>query len=466
MPLFPSLAVRGRRRLPGAALAAVLLLAAAAACPAQAQDQEREEDLQALERALEADQAKAEALKSAAAALAGEIAALRETSIAAAARAQDLEDEILETERDLAALNRQEAEKTARLSERRDQLARTLGALQRLALQPPEAALARSGQPIDSARAAMVLRVAVPALESQAETLRGELGDLALLRARSALRRDDLAAVQAALAGERDRLTDLLARKAALQQSTESERQATQERIERLAGEAKDLRELMERLEAEAAEERRRAEEKRLAQEKRRAEEKRLAEERQAQQRREAEAQAAAERQRLAEAAEQAAEAARAAEEARQVARLAPPEGLRPFPESGANLNMPMRGEVVRLYGQEGSAPGETAKGITIRGRPGAQIVAPFDGRIAYAGQFRSYGQILIIDHGGRYHTILAGLDRIDAVVGQWVLAGEPVARMSDLAGRNPELYLELRRTGQAINPLPWLATNEDKVRG
>ena len=97
-----------------------------------------------MERALEADQAKAEALKSAAAALAAEIATLRETSIAAAARAQDLEDEILETERDLDALSRQEAEKTARLSERRGQLARTLGALQRLALQPPEAALARS----------------------------------------------------------------------------------------------------------------------------------------------------------------------------------------------------------------------------------------------------------------------------------------------------------------------------------
>ena len=72
----------------------------------------------------------------------------------------------------------------------------------------------------------------------------------------------------------------------------------------------------------------------------------------------------------------------------------------------------------------------------------------------------------MIIDHGERYHTILAGFDRIDAVVGQWVLAGEPVAQMSDSAGGNPELYLELRRTGQAINPLPRLATKDDKVRG
>lgn len=125
-----------------------------------------------------------------------------------------------------------------------------------------------------------------------------------------------------------------------------------------------------------------------------------------------------------------------------------------------------MRGEVVRLYGEPSELPGATTKGISIRSRPGAQVVAPFDGKVAYAGPFRGYGLILIIDHGERYHTILAGFDRIDAVVGQWVLAGEPVAQMGDPAGSSPELYLELRRTGQAINPLPWLATNDDKVRG
>src|SRR3546814_3401674 len=93
---------------------------------------------------------------------------------------------------------------------------------------------------------------------------------------------------------------------------------------------------------------------------------------------------------------------------------------------------MRVRGSVVRLYGQESQAPGSTDKGISIRARPGAQVVAPFDGKIAYAGPFRGYGLILIIDHGGRYHTILAGFDRIDAVVGQWVLAGEPVARSEE----------------------------------
>ena len=100
--------------------------------------------------------------------------------------------------------------------------------------------------------------------------------------------------------------------------------------------------------------------------------------------------------------------------------------------------------------------------------RPAARVVAPYDGQVVYAGQFRGYGQILIIEHGGRYHTLLAGLARIEAVVGQWFLAGEPVGVMGSPEDRNPELYLELRRIGQPINPLPWLATtNEDnKVQG
>ncbi|MEQ8355309.1 MAG: peptidoglycan DD-metalloendopeptidase family protein [Kiloniellaceae bacterium] len=370
-------------------------------------------------------------------------------------------------EQTLTALSAEEKDKADDLAERRDQLGQTLGALQRLALQPPESALARSTQPVDSARAALLLRIAVPKLEVQAKRLRAELGDLAVLRTRIAIERDDLAAATAALGAERDRLASLLARKAELQASAEAESGAAQIRIARLAEEARDLRELTERIEAEA----RATEDRRLGAEHRRQEQLRLAVE-------QAEARKEALRQQRAEAAdragaqaERAREAAEAAsrqveQESQQVARLTKPPSLRPFPETQESLTLPVRGEVVRLYGQESDAEGGTFKGISIRSRAGAQVVAPFDGKIAYAGRFRGYGLILIIDHGGRYHTILAGFDRIDAVVGQWVLAGEPVARMSDSTGGNPELYLELRRTGQAINPLPWLATNDDKVRG
>ncbi len=156
--------------------------------------------------------------------------------------------------------------------------------------------------------------------------------------------------------------------------------------------------------------------------------------------------------------------AAEAREEPTQLA-LARPDNVRPFPDAGATLRMPARGRVVRHYGQSAGSEG-TAKGINIEARGGAQVVAPYDGQVVYAGPFRRYGQILIIEHGGRYHTLLAGLDRIDAVVGQWLLAGEPIGTLSSPQDGNPELYFELRRAGQPINPLPWLATTGDKVRG
>ena len=88
--------------------------------------------------------------------------------------------------------------------------------------------------------------------------------------------------------------------------------------------------------------------------------------------------------------------------------------------------------------------------------------MAPYDGQVVFAGQFRGYGQILIIEHNEGYHTLLAGLSRIDCVVGQWLMAGEPVGRMGRPVDGNPELYLELRRNGQPINPLPWLMVRKE----
>ncbi|MCH9000919.1 MAG: peptidoglycan DD-metalloendopeptidase family protein, partial [Proteobacteria bacterium] len=154
----------------------------------------------------------------------------------------------------------------------------------------------------------------------------------------------------------------------------------------------------------------------------------------------------------------------RAPAEATRLA-LVRPDNIRPFPDARASLRIPARGRVVLRYGQSRADQG-ASKGISIRARGGAQVVAPYDGQVVYAGPFRRYGQILIIEHGGRYHTLLAGLDRIYAVVGQWLLAGEPVGVLGSPQSGLPELYFELRRAGQPINPLPWLATTGDKVRG
>ena len=133
-----------------------------------------------------------------------------------------------------------------------------------------------------------------------------------------------------------------------------------------------------------------------------------------------------------------------------------PPEGTRPFPEARGRLPLPARGKVIRNWG-EIDPLGLPARGLTVEIVADAQVVAPYDGRVVYADNFRYYGQLLIIDHGGGYHTLVAGLSRIDGQVGQWLLAGEPVGQASHGENGKSTLYVELRRNGEPINPSPWL---------
>ena len=90
---------------------------------------------------------------------------------------------------------------------------------------------------------------------------------------------------------------------------------------------------------------------------------------------------------------------------------------------------------------------------MTIKARAGAHVIAPFDGTVLFAGPFKNYGQLLIIDNGNNYLTLLAGMERIDTNVGQEVLAGEPIGQMKE---SNPDLYIEIRKDGQPVDPAPW----------
>jgi septal ring factor EnvC (AmiA/AmiB activator) len=129
-------------------------------------------------------------------------------------------------------------------------------------------------------------------------------------------------------------------------------------------------------------------------------------------------------------------------------------------------LPFPVVGRLVGLYGQP-TKTGLTRKGITIETGAEATVIAPYDGHVVFAGKFRGYGQLLIIEHSEGYHTLLADLERVDCVIGQWVTAGEPVGAMGRPdGGDKPALYVELRRNGQPINPLPWLAASKNKVSG
>ena len=110
----------------------------------------------------------------------------------------------------------------------------------------------------------------------------------------------------------------------------------------------------------------------------------------------------------------------------------------------------PVKGNIIKNFGDMTDA-GSASKGIIIRTRANAQVISPYDGTVLFAGPFRGYGQLVIIEHGDGYHTLLAGLGRLDTAVGQSLLAGEPVGIM--VAQTQPTLYIELRKNGQPINP-------------
>jgi len=154
--------------------------------------------------------------------------------------------------------------------------------------------------------------------------------------------------------------------------------------------------------------------------------------------------------------------AARAAQDAARGLHVKEPAaGARPAGPglSGAARVTLVAGRVVRAWG----APAEDgpATGVTFGTAPGAFVASPCTGRIGFAGPFRSYGRLIILECGGGYDFVLAGFDRLDAAIGTQVRAGEPVGRMPDYdAARSadrPALYVELRRGGVPVDPMPFL---------
>jgi septal ring factor EnvC (AmiA/AmiB activator) len=157
----------------------------------------------------------------------------------------------------------------------------------------------------------------------------------------------------------------------------------------------------------------------------------------------------------------------------RDPARLAPAVA---FADAKGLLPLPVSGSLLKSFGAADGFGG-SEKGISFATRTNAIVSAPADGWIRFSGPYRSYGQLLIIDTGGGYYVILAGMERINVEVGQFVLAGEPVATMGDgsrktaaavaIGAAEPTLYVEFRKDGVAIDPGPWWVKPElEKVRG
>lgn len=396
----------------------LLILALAGTAGPGAQEAERAE-LDRIQAELEDRAERQRALAEQAEAAGKEAEALARRLSALASDTQATEERVARLENEVAALKLAEREKADALAADRKRLSRTLAALQRLSQRPPQTALLAPGDAVDVVRSGVVLAQLTPQLRLRADAAARAVEDLRRVRQSLADQRDSLDRELAALAQQQTRLTALIAERRRERAQFSDAAQQEADRMRRLADKAKSLEALVASLEREAAD-----------------------------------------RQRLLSEA-----LARGA-----APKPAPDRRLDGLPDPETALPLPARGRVVRRFGEEEVAG--AAKGLTIATRPRAQVIVPFDGRVVFAGPFRNYGLLLIIEHGDDYHSLLAGLGQIYVDVGQWVLAGEPVGIMADTrqaaVGEReltvPELYLELRRQGRPVDPLPWLSSGIQEV--
>lgn len=404
------------------------------------------------------------------------LAEVRAALVTVAENSQRLETELAELETRLASLEAQEQSRTQRLQNDRGRIGELLGALERMARLPPEALLLHPEHAPDTARGAMLLSAAIPALQMRASALATDIQTLTDTRARLVVQREQVTVARALLAQNQQELTALLGKRELLARRTDSERTQIVQRMARLGQQSADLRQLMDRVEGE-----RRAEENARA---------RVEAERQVAERRGGGTPPTAPTAPAPTAPGIPAVPGTKPGTGVTAASVVPPPPTSPTVAPGplspaiapvattsagklpvepaaraGGFRPPTSGRISVRFG-EIDRFGATSRGITFVTRSGATVVSPLPGTIQFAGPFRGYGQILIVDHGNGYHSLLAGLGRIDGSVGQTVSAGEPIGVLAAPADGSPELYFEVRRNGQPVNPQRAFGGQDGKGQG
>jgi septal ring factor EnvC (AmiA/AmiB activator) len=371
--------------------------------------------------------------------------------IAGADRSRKLEASLGDAEARMTSLESDMSRLAAALYERRAVLAEVLAGLQRLGRKPPPAVLVRPEDALSAVRSALLMGAILPELREQAFKLAHDLDAMARLKERLARERDGYRADLVSLAEEKKRLELLVEERRQGKGDQERAIEAERKRAQELALKANNLKDLIGRSERDLDGGRR----------------------------------AAAAADAVAPAPSSTGDASQPKQQDKPPADAAPPpaksnpqlaaldparmQPSRPFADWRGHMTLPAIGAGVKNFGDDDGS-GLTLKGIQIAARPGSAVTSPADGWVVYAGTFRSYGKLLIINGGGGYHVVLAGMERINVEIGQFVLAGEPVGEMgekklaaapnADIKTGQPVLYVEFRKDGSPIDPGPWWAKN------
>ena len=439
-------AASGQRPSVAAALS-LALLSTGLALPAAAQIapqpsvsadaiKQREQELEAARIEQRSTAELQQKLKADIAAIGQDRSTLNQQLIDTATQVRTVETRIGDAESRLRPLDSREAQIRGSLDSRRSEIVEVLAALQRAGRRTPPALLVRPEDALQSLRTAMMLGAVVPELRGRVEKLAADLGELVALRKQIGTERDKLAL-------DRDRLKDDQIRLSALVDERQHQQAAIEKDVETEGARATALAKQVDSLQGLIA---------KMEQDLKAA----------------AKAAAAATMQGTPAMADGKPNSAPLKDTSRQSPAIA-------FASAKGLFRYPVNGSKLRDFGASDGVGG-AEKGISLASRPGAQVTTPCDGWVVYAGPFRSYGQLLILNAGGGYHVLIAGMERISVNIGQFVLTGEPVATMGKTSqvasilatnASQPVLYVEFRKDGTPIDPGPWWAANEgEKVRG
>ena len=377
--------------------------------------------------------------------LAAEIARLKKDRtvlsralVETAARNHKLEDKIQALETRLKELDGRKIEIRSDLRQRRGILAKVLASLQRMGNNPPPALLVRPRDALASVRTAILLGAVVPELRAETALVVSRLRELVDIQSTTVKKRNALKLALVSLGEDEIRLSLLLDQKTNLQAKRREQFAAQQKEVEALAQRATSLKALVAEL-------------------KRRNEKS----------------------EKLAKAAKQQDDLTRSDAEKRLAAARNTglgdsgtifPEGhnIAPriaFSKARGLLPRPVRGVEVQSY-DDITPSGDRTNGISIATRINARVVAPADANVVYAGPFRSYGRLIILNAGEDHHIVLAGMERVNVTLGQSVLAGEPIGQMGArrvasssitvVGSTRPVLYVEFRKNDKSFDPTPW----------
>lgn len=384
-------------------------------------------DLEAVEASIALSQERVDALKAEIAEMEGDRTKQNATLIAAAQRVKLAEIEVADIEERLSQLIVSELEVRGRLDGSNAEMANVLAALERISLNPPPALIVDPDDALGSARSAILISAIVPQLRAKADAVTADLKQLTEIKNAALAEEATLKANFSVLEEEQLRIATLIAARKQGIDVRSAELAAQEAEAVALAARATTLKELIDSLSARAT------------------------------------SVQTPSGPTDPNAVTMTPEQIRVA-----LANSARTEPALPFAAAKGYLTMPANGVNVVDYGASDGFGG-ISHGISVVTRAEAQVVAPADGWVLYKGPYLNYGQIIILNTGQNYTTLLAGLDTVSVDIGQFVLMGEPLGTMgSRTIGRTvttnagnsqPTLYIELRQNNEPLDPTGWWAT-------